>query len=153
MIAPSSGERRDFIETLAQQARAWVGDSGTVVVTAEDDACALGVVPSSPSAAPIWVVATDWIDVQVGQSNSRWEFDYSDESASSVRDILRAVIDGGVTEFRALGRSQVRVALPDRNVNSGVGHQSLLSLLPAPGWRWWGVRQTFAPYKPQPRSV
>ncbi len=73
----------------------------------EDDSVVLFLAPIVDTAAPVWVVATEWIDIQVGTENSsRWELTYSDDHMASVGDLVRGVIEGGATEFRAFGRSR-----------------------------------------------
>lgn len=139
--------RREFIEDLADKARLWVGRTATVTVSQDDDWVVCSVLPVVDTAAPLWVVATDWIDVQVGpENNSRWELTYSDENRASVEDLVRGVIEGGATEFRAFGRSRVRVATPRGYLWSRRGQESPWGLMPAPGWQRWGKRHTFAPY-------
>jgi len=138
--------RRELIEALAHNARDWVGRAGTVKVDSEDENFILEILPSAADAAPVWVVATDWIDVQVGSSNSRWKLDYSTEGVRTVEEIVCAVIDGRSTEFRALGRAQVQVSLPTGHIRSGIGVQTSWRFLPAPGWRAWGKRQNFTSY-------
>jgi hypothetical protein len=69
-----------------------------VSVEVVDDDYSLGLEPRNRGAAGMWVVASDSIDVQVGESNSRWEFSYSDRNISTVYSILQAVIDGRVQE-------------------------------------------------------
>ncbi|MBA4247907.1 MAG: hypothetical protein C0444_06395 [Microbacterium sp.] len=139
--------RREFIEALADKARVWVGRAGTVTVSQEGDSVVLSLVPVFDTAAPVWVVATEWIDIQVGtDSNSRWELTYSDDHTASVGDLVRGVIEGGATEFRAFGRSRVRVSTLRGDLWSRRGQESLWGLIPAPGWQRWGKRHTFTPY-------
>ncbi len=139
--------RREIIEALADRARPWVGRSGTVTVSQDDDNIVFALAPVVDTAAPVWVVATDWIDIQVGtENNSRWELTYSDEHVASVEDLVRGVIERGATEFRAFGRSRVRVATSQGDQWSRRGQKGVWGLIPAPGWQSWGTRHTYSPY-------
>ena len=139
--------RREFIEALADKARLWAGRTGTVTAWQADDGFVCSVLPVVGTAAPVWIVATDWIDVQVGaDNNSRWELTYSAEHQASVEDLMRGVIEAGATEYRAFGRSRVRVVSARGDLWSRKGMESLWGLVPAPGWRRWGTRHAFTPY-------
>jgi len=139
--------RREIIEALAGRARLWVGQAGTVTVSQEDDNIVFALAPVVDTAARVWVVATDWIDIQVGtENNSRWELTYSDEHVASVDDVVRGVVERGATEFRAFGRSRVRVATPRGDLWSRKGQESRWGVIPAPGWQSWATRHTYTPY-------
>ncbi len=55
-------------------------------------------------------------------------------------DVVAAVVTGRVVETFAAGRSAVALTLANGDVVRNVGYGGgLISLIPLPGWRRWGV--------------
>jgi hypothetical protein len=90
--------------------------------------------------------------LQVGQGG-RWELGRDLESVVLIERIVRAVIDGQVTEVRAPGRSKVTVNLDDGTQKSSVGHNAPLGLIPIPLWRRRGRSVSYSPYRQREQGM
>jgi hypothetical protein len=141
---------RLFVGRVASDLRVVVGDRASVDVEEHDQGATLAVVPRDSRALPVWLVSARWIDLQIGESNCRFQLDNTVEGQSLARALLDAVRAGQVDEIRAPGRVAVSVYLED-----GSRHQTWassadgwwwLGLIPQPGWRRWGARRNFRPY-------
>jgi hypothetical protein len=73
-----------------------------------------------------------WIAVEVG--DHRFALLRDAEAVEYLRDIVMAVIEGTITEVRALGRARIRIPRSDGTITCDTGHGFPLGLIPLPGW-------------------
>jgi hypothetical protein len=141
---------RLFIASIASDLKVAVGDRASVDVDEHDQGATLSVVPREGRALSVWLVGARWIDIQIGESNCRFQLDNTVDGQSLARALLDAVRAGRAHEIRAPGRVAVSVELED-----GSCHQTWapsasgwwwLCLIPQPGWRRWGSRRNFPPF-------
>jgi hypothetical protein len=141
---------RVFVAELASDIGVTVGTRASVDVEEHDQGATLAVIPHESRALSVWLVGARCIDIQIGESNCRFQLDNTADGHSLARAFLDAVITGRVHEIHAPGRVAVSVELED-----GSRHQTWaptangwwwLSLIPQPGWLRWGTQRTFAPY-------
>ena len=141
---------RLFVSQVASDLRAVVGNRASVDVEEHDEGASLAVVPRDSRALAVWLVGARWIDVQIGNSQCRFQFESTVDGQSLAHAFLEAVTAGRVHEIHAPGRVAVSVELQD-----GSCHQTWapsadgwwwLSLVPQPGWRLWGSRRHFRRY-------
>ena len=141
---------RLFVARIASDFRVAVGDRASVDVEEHDDGATLAVVPRDNQALSVWLVSAGWIDIQIGESNCRFQLDNTVDGHSLARAFLDAVRAGRAHEIRAPGRVAVSVELED-----GSRHQTWapsasgwwwLCLIPHPGWGRWGSRRNFLPF-------
>ena len=136
-----------LIEQLAADARKSVGRYARVDVGDSDGFPVLAVVPTNPRAAGIWVVGDHDLDVQIGDSTVRWSLPWSESSASLVRALVRATIEGRVTQTDGFRRVAVTVEFDDGSMTGAEASTGILGLVRIPGWRRWGRTIAFVPYR------
>jgi hypothetical protein len=143
----SPAEARQAVDDLATFATDLAGTAATVeIVEITAGIPGLVVAPAAGAGQKIDVIAEQWLIVCVG--SGRWELDYDVESLATARALIRAVVAGAGRRTSALGRSTTEL---DR----GAGHPMvsvdydgcLFLLVPQPGWRRWGRREEFVPYR------
>ena len=145
--AEKIGQHRQFILELAERVHAWYGELVLLNVEEIDQGSLLTIEPKRLGSASVWVVAAEWIDLQIGDTNCRFTFCYTDDNITLVQEILRGVAAGEATEIRGPGRSLITVMIDGNTVQTYPGTESLfLALLPVPGWRSWGTRTVFPAY-------
>jgi len=146
--AQDIGNHRRFIAELAKLVDAWIGELVLLNVEEIEKGSFISIVPTRENSATVWVVAAEWIDLQIGHSNCRFTFRYTDNNIGLVHEILRGVAAGEATEIRGPGRSLVTVKVEGNTVKTYPGTERvLLAMLPFPGWQSWGTRTTFPAYK------
>ena len=104
--------------------------------------------PVNPASAPISWIASD-VDVvlSVGRGvGPRWEL-CLDEDFGDFKSVVEAAVDGRVRETFGWHRSFVEVLHEDGQVERATGSATLLGLVPTPGWRRWGRRVRYEPYR------
>ncbi|TAL40480.1 MAG: hypothetical protein EPN91_13025 [Salinibacterium sp.] len=148
-IATADAERRRrLITELEHQAREWVRGTAEVGVRADDDCSILSVEPKREGAASVWVRTDTSIIMQVDDSSCSFDLEYTPSDIRLLKEMIRAVIDGRVEEVRGGGRSAINISIDGGAVRTAMGPQgSVFAFLPLPGWRNWGRRTAFLPYR------
>ncbi len=82
-----------------------------------------------------------------GGLGGQWELGRTDEDIDFLEDVVRSVVAGRVVEVHAGDRSRIEVTLSDGFLAVETGSVGLRGLLPKPGWRRWGRRIEYAPYR------
>ena len=141
---PTARVRSELITAVANGVRDFVGSRGTVTVNEESGAYFVAVVPRNPRASGIWIVADEWIDIQIGDSIARLELQYAAVDVGILTSLVRAVVDGQGFEVRALGRVAVTVDVGGGRTLST--EANVIPFVPLPGWRRWGKKTPMVGY-------
>ena len=133
-----------FLARFVERAHEWVGDSARIGDHSSEPEPFISIEPHHAGAAAIWVVGDRLLDVQIGDTNGRFELQYSEENL--LDSIVRGVIRGDANEVRILGRSAVRITLNGGRMVMTTGFESNAAYIPLPGWRRWARGVPLASY-------
>lgn len=140
-VEDSIAERLD---ALARELEAALAETAHV----ERDKSGASLTPRRSGA--LGVTWTDWgSELQVETSNrfgGRWELQRTPEDAALLEEVVRAVVAGRVREVRVSDRSRIIVTFADGTAVTETGSIGCLSILPKPGWTWWGRHIEYLPY-------
>lgn len=97
----------------------------------------------------LWFDTGDELQVEtLGDRGGRWELERQEADVAFVEEVVRAVVEGRISEVFGPNRSTVTVTLSDgskdRHTVYGPG---LRGLLPRPGWRRRGHTVRYEPYR------
>lgn len=142
------------LERLADWLEVELGDAVEVVRSSSLLGLAeVRVVPGNGDSLGVWWFdGSDELIVETfGGAGGRWELGRTDRDVELVESIVRAVVDGRVSEVFGPGRSRVTVTLADGQLLSETGLSSIAGCLPLPFWTRWGRTVHYAPYSIDPR--
>lgn len=107
----------------------------------------LTVAPHNSLACPVGVTAEQFLHVSVDDNG--WELDgYTADDLALAKRMLAAAIAGRVTKRTSPARSAMTVHFADGTSMSTLSVDGCAALLiPQPGWRRWGKRETYGPYR------
>ncbi|MCD5315263.1 hypothetical protein [Kineosporia babensis] len=108
----------------------------------------VSAVPANPRSLAFSWIWTDVVVFEAGREGGRWELEPTAADLQFLGDVVAAMVAGRVVETFAAGRSAVAVTLASGDVVCEVGYGGgLASVVPLPGWRRWGHRTQYEPYK------
>ncbi len=145
---PTDDEVASRLRRLRLDLERTLGNAAVVEVQADEQGESVALAPVRERAlGVVWTDCGSELQVEtVGELGGRWELPRDQESVAFLEEVVRAAVDGRVSEVSAGDRSLVEVTLSDGSVIAEVGSVGLRSLRPKPGWKRSGERTQYQPY-------
>jgi hypothetical protein len=140
----------DIARSLHQLADEYERRLGSTASVERDDSYgqAVRLHPARPGARSVgWVDFGDELAAFVGE-HGWWELERQPDDLDFIKLACDAVIAGKGYEVTAPARSLVALELADGQPARDVSSEGcLLQFVPLPGWKRWGRRVTYLPYR------
>ncbi len=138
---------RQRLEALAEQMEREVGEFADIN---RREPHLVELVPHNQRAVGVlWFDPGDELQVEtLGERGGRWELGREDADVAFVEEVVRAVVEGRISEVFGPNRSTVTVTLSDGSTDrETVYGPGVRGLLPRPGWRRRGRTLQYEPYQ------